>query len=152
MIKPTGPWTRSAPLCISRRAGRVLGPVFFIWLGATLQLRELGSHPRLILLGVLLGLGAALAHLAIRITKQPVALGLLASAQLGVPVAAATIGTQLHVLVPGEASALMLGALVSIAIAVLGGSLAARSGLLEPARAKDKPGGDKPVKGKKTDG
>jgi Kef-type K+ transport system membrane component KefB len=107
-----------------------LGPVFFVWLGATLQLRELGSHPRLILLGLCLGIGASLAHLAIRLTKQPVPLGLLATAQLGVPVAAATIGQQLGVLVPGEASALMLGALVSIAIAVVGGSLAVNSGLV----------------------
>ncbi|MFL6022038.1 MAG: cation:proton antiporter [Marmoricola sp.] len=107
-----------------------LGPVFFVWLGATLQLRDLGSHPRLILLGLCLGLGAVLAHLVSRVTGQPTSLGLLAAAQLGVPVAAATIGEQLHVLVPGEASALMLGAIVSIAVAVLGGSLAARSGLV----------------------
>jgi Kef-type K+ transport system membrane component KefB len=110
-----------------------LGPVFFVWLGATLQLRELGSHPRLILLGVCLGLGATVAHLAVRPTGQPTSLGLLATAQLGVPVAAATVGTQLHVLVPGEASALMLGALVSIGVAVLGGSLGAGAGLVAPA-------------------
>jgi len=110
-----------------------LGPVFFVWLGATLQLRDLGAHPRLILLGVCLGLGAALAHLAARGTGQPVPLGMLAAAQLGVPVAAATLGEQLGVLVPGEASALMLGALVSIAVAVLGGSLAARRGMVADA-------------------
>jgi Kef-type K+ transport system membrane component KefB len=107
-----------------------LGPVFFVWLGATLNLRELGSQPRLILLGVCLGLGATAAHLAVRLSRQPMSLGLLATAQLGVPVAAATIGTQLHVLVAGEASALMLGALVAIGIAVLGGSIAARAGLV----------------------
>jgi Kef-type K+ transport system membrane component KefB len=112
-----------------------LGPVFFIWLGATLQLRELGSHPRLILLGLCLGLGATLAHVVAGWGRQPRALGLLATAQLGVPVAAATIGQQLGVLVPGEASALMLGALVAIAIAVLGGSLAARGGLVAPLPA-----------------
>lgn len=107
-----------------------LGPVFFVWLGATLNLRELGAHPRLILLGICLGLGATIAHAVVRALGQPVPLGLLATAQLGVPVAAATIGTQLGVLVPGEASALMLGALVAIAIAVVGGSLAVRSGLV----------------------
>jgi Kef-type K+ transport system membrane component KefB len=110
-----------------------LGPVFFVWLGAELQLRELGAHPQLILLGLCLGTGAALAHLTVGGTGQPASLGLLASAQLGVPVAAATIGSQLQVLRPGEASALMLGALVSIAVAVAGGSLAARAGLVEPS-------------------
>ena len=33
-------------------------PLFFVWLGASLQVRELGSHPKFILLGVGLGLGA----------------------------------------------------------------------------------------------
>jgi hypothetical protein len=45
-------------------------------------------------------------------------------------VAAATVGTQLGVLRPGEAAALMLGALVTIAVAVAGGALAARAGLV----------------------
>ncbi|MFL6062535.1 MAG: cation:proton antiporter [Marmoricola sp.] len=117
-----------------------LGPVFFVWLGATLQLRDLGAHPRLIGLGVCLGFGAVLAHLVARALGQPAPLGLLATAQLGVPVAAATIGTQLHVLVPGEASALMLGALVSIVIAVLGGALASRAGFTaQPGRITDTP-------------
>jgi len=101
------------------------GPLFFVWLGATLDLRAFGQHPRLILLGLCLGLGAPLAHLAGRLLGQPTPLALLASAQLGVPVAAATIGTGLGVLTPGEASALMLGALVTIAVAVLGGVRAA---------------------------
>ncbi|HUP99749.1 MAG TPA: cation:proton antiporter [Aeromicrobium sp.] len=102
------------------------GPVFFVWLGTELQLRELGSHPRLILLGLGLGLGAVLAHLGAVATRQPASLGLLASAQLGIPVAAATIGSQLHVLRPGEASAIMLGALVCIGLAVAGGALASQ--------------------------
>ncbi|MCW2855879.1 MAG: cation:proton antiporter [Marmoricola sp.] len=123
-----------------------LGPVFFVWLGATLQLRELGSHPRLILLGLFLGLGAALAHGVVRFVGQPSSLALLATAQLGVPVAAATIGQQLGVLVPGEASALMLGALVSIAIAVLGGSMAARAGLVSTDGTKHDPAGPTPAK------
>jgi hypothetical protein len=50
---------------------------------------------------------------------QPLSMGALAAAQLGVPVAAATVGTQLHLLAPGEAAALMLGALVTIAVAIL---------------------------------
>jgi Kef-type K+ transport system membrane component KefB len=112
-----------------------LGPLFFVWLGAELDLREFGSHPRMIVLGVVLGVGAGLTHLATRPFGQPVSLGLLTCAQLGVPVAAATIGGRLGVLRPGEASALMLGALVTIGLAVLGGGLAARAGLVVPTRA-----------------
>jgi Kef-type K+ transport system membrane component KefB len=103
------------------------GPLFFVWLGASLDLRELGHHPSFIGLGVALGAAAVLAHVAAWITRQPLPLGLLAGAQLGVPVAAATIGTQDGLLHPGEASALLLGALVTVAIATLGGSLAART-------------------------
>jgi hypothetical protein len=50
----------------------------------------------------------------------------LSAGQLGVPVAAATIGTQEHLLVAGEASALMFGALLTIACTSIAGVLAAR--------------------------
>jgi Kef-type K+ transport system membrane component KefB len=107
-----------------------LGPVFFVWLGASLDLRELGRHPSFILLGVALGVGAVAIHAAMRPTGQPVPIGALASAQLGVPVAAATVGSQLHLLEPGEPAALILGALVTIAAASVAGGLAVHAGLV----------------------
>jgi Kef-type K+ transport system membrane component KefB len=96
-------------------------PLFFVWLGAELNLRQLGHRPSFILLGVLLGLAASVVHALMRLSGQPIALGVLAASQLGVPVAAATLGTQVHVLQPGEAAALMLGALVTIGAAALAG-------------------------------
>ena len=102
------------------------GPLFFVWLGASLQVRELAAHPKLALLGLCLGCGAVLAHCAGRLLGQPLAFGALSAAQLGVPVAAATIGTEQHLLVTGEASALMFGALLTIAVASIAGKLAAR--------------------------
>jgi Kef-type K+ transport system membrane component KefB len=108
------------------------GPLFFVWLGASLDIRELGHHPSFIALGVLLGVGAVVVHAAMRVTGQPLAYGGLASAQLGVPVAAATVGAQLHLLAPGEPAALILGALITIAVAVIAGGLAARSVDQEP--------------------
>jgi Kef-type K+ transport system membrane component KefB len=107
-----------------------LAPLFFVWLGASLNLRALGQHPQYILLGVVLGAGAVLAHAVARLVGQPLSLGMLAGAQLGVPVAAATVGSQLGVLPPGEPAALILAALVTIAAAVFGGSLAVRAGLV----------------------
>ena len=68
------------------------GPLFFIWLGCSLELDALRERPSLIVLGVALGLGAAVAHLAPVLLGQPTSLAALASAQLGVPVAAATSG------------------------------------------------------------
>ena len=104
------------------------GPLFFVWLGATLQLRDLLDHPAMIVLGLCLGVGAALAHLVTVALHQPPAYALLAAAQLGVPVAAATVGAQLGVLEQGEGAALVLGALVALAGTLLGGSMAARRG------------------------
>jgi len=101
-------------------------PLFFVWLGASLDLRALGTRPTLILLGLLLGAGALLSHSLTRLAGQPLNLSSLAAAQLGVPVAAATLGTSLKVLQPGESAALILGALVTIAAATIAGGLAAR--------------------------
>jgi Kef-type K+ transport system membrane component KefB len=103
-----------------------LGPLFFIWLGASINLRDLGRHPSFIALGVLLGLAAVATHAALRAVGQPITLATLAAAQLGVPVAAATVGTQLHILQAGEAAALILGALTTIGFATAGAAVAAR--------------------------
>ena len=102
------------------------GPLFFVWLGASLQVRELGEHPALILLGIGLGVGALLAHGVGALFGQPLTLAVLSAAQLGVPVAAATLGTEQHLLAPGEPSALMLGALVTVATTSIAGVVAAR--------------------------
>lgn len=103
------------------------GPLFFLWLGASLDLRQLGRHPSFVLLGLLMGTAAIAVHATMRLTGQPASLATLSAAQLGVPVAAATLGSQLHVLKPGEAAALMLAALVTIVGATGAGSLAARA-------------------------
>ncbi|WP_413641864.1 cation:proton antiporter [Mycobacterium sp. RTGN5] len=111
----------------------LFGPLFFVWLGASLQVRELGDHPAYILLGIGLGVGAVLAHCVGRLTGQPLALAALAAAQLGVPVAAATLGTQNHLLAPGESSALMLGALLTIGVTSVASVIAARRQREQPA-------------------
>jgi Kef-type K+ transport system membrane component KefB len=109
-----------------------LGPLFFVWLGCSLDLRDLGRHPSVIGLGLLLGLGAIVVHAVMRVLGQPLSLGVLAAAQLGVPVAAATVGTQLDLLAPGEAAAFLLGALVTIVASVIAGGSAVRAGFLAP--------------------
>jgi len=106
-----------------------LGPLFFVWLGASLDLRELGHRPSFILLGLVLGVGAVLAHLAMALIGQSSSIAALTSAQLGVPVAAVTVGAQLHLLRPGEPAALILGALVTMGAAAVAGALAAHTGL-----------------------
>ncbi|MET3720609.1 MULTISPECIES: cation:proton antiporter [unclassified Arthrobacter] len=102
-----------------------LGPVFFVWLGASLDLSALAGSPRMILLGLCLGIGTLLVHASLRILGQPLPLALMSASQLGVPVAAATIGSQLHLLEPGEAAAIILGALLSIGASAAAGARAA---------------------------
>jgi Kef-type K+ transport system membrane component KefB len=109
------------------------GPLFFVWLGASLDLRDLGRHPAMVGLGLALGAGAVATHAGMRLTGQPAAVAAMTSAQLGVPVAAATVGSQLGLLRPGEAAALLLGALVTIVVAVLCGGLTARAALVDQA-------------------
>jgi Kef-type K+ transport system membrane component KefB len=106
-----------------------LSPVFFVWLGASLDLRALASHPALV------GLGLA------AFAGQPLPLALLAGAQLGVPVAAVTIGTRSGLLVPGEGGAILAAALVSIAAASAAAASASRSRTASPSPepARDAP-------------
>ena len=95
----------------------LFAPLFFIWLGASLDPRELGQHPSMILLGVVLAAAACSVHAVTALTGAPIPVAVLGAAQLGVPVAAATLGAQLQLLRPGEAAALLLGALLTIAAA-----------------------------------
>lgn len=50
------------------------------------------------------------------LTGQPLPVALITCAQLGVPVAAATIGTTSGVLAPHQSAGLLLGALITTAI------------------------------------
>lgn len=102
------------------------GPLFFVWLGASVGLSDLGRNPRMILLGVCLGLAGILAHLAARLTGLPWLLAIMSAGQLGVPIAAATLGRQLDLLEPGEDAALLLGALITIGVTSVASSLHAR--------------------------
>jgi Kef-type K+ transport system membrane component KefB len=116
-----------------------LGPLFYVWLGAQLNLREFGAQPRLILLGLALGVAAVLAHGLMRLLHQPITFATLAAAQIGVQAAAVTVGTQLHVLERGEAAAMMLGALVTIGAAAVAAAIAARQGTGgSPAHGEDR--------------
>jgi Kef-type K+ transport system membrane component KefB len=111
-------------------------PLFFVWLGAGLDLHAVAATPSLLALGVVLGLAAAGVHAAGRLTGQPLPLALVTCAQLGVPVAAASLGRSSGVLRPGEDAALLVGALVTILVtAVVSGRVAAIARSAAPAPA-----------------
>ncbi|MDR6970760.1 cation:proton antiporter [Leifsonia shinshuensis] len=95
------------------------GPLFFVWLGASIDLRELVAHPSMIMLGLALGVSALIAHAASRIAGLPWSQAIVSGGQLGVPVAAVALGLQVGGLRPGEGSAILLGALLTVAAAAL---------------------------------
>lgn len=104
-----------------------LGPIFFIWLGASIDLRALAHHPRLIVLALGLAVATTALHALARLAGQPLPLAVLATAQLGVPVAAAALGAQSGLLQPGEGGAILGAAVLTLVVAAVGGTYAKHS-------------------------
>ena len=70
-------------------------PIFFVVLGARLDLRALWQHPSLIVLAALLLTTNAFVHVcAALLTRQSLGAGFAATAQLGVPAAVVTLGLE----------------------------------------------------------
>lgn len=102
-------------------AGGFFVPLYFVVLGARLDLGGLFEHPSLLALaGALAGLGVLIRVLATAITRRPVADALAASAQLGVPAGVASLGLAQHLLSPVVATAIIAGALLSLLAATIG--------------------------------
>ncbi len=109
-------------------------PLFFVVLGARLDLRALFRHPSLIALALeLLVLNLVVHAAAALLTRQPFASGLAATAQLGVPAAVVTLGLQKHILTTGQGAAIIAAALGSLALTAAGVTLLGRSTPQAPA-------------------
>jgi Kef-type K+ transport system membrane component KefB len=116
-------------LQLSGLANGFFVPAFFVLLGATLDLRQLVSNPVAIVLGVMLALGSVTVHLlAATLTgrHRRFTIGLLASAQLGLPAAAAALGISSHALSPALAAALVFGGCLTLIPMSVASALLAR--------------------------
>ena len=89
-------------------------PLYFVWLGASINIRQTFHSRDAIWLAVLLCLAALIAHAPSALFGQPRRNILLASAQLGIPAAAVTLGTANGVLTSAQSGAIMMSALVTI--------------------------------------
>ena len=99
-------------------------PLFFVVLGARLQLDAVVDHPSILRLTVaLLVLNVAIHLLAAVVSRQRVPAALIATAQLGVPAAVVTVGLQEHVLTAAQGAAIIVAALASLGTATLGTTL-----------------------------
>jgi Kef-type K+ transport system membrane component KefB len=111
-------------------------PLFFVLLGAELNLRALLTSPSRILLALGLAVGAVITHLiAARIAghEKYIATGMAASAQLGMPAAAASLGLSAGLLSPAEAAALVAGGVLTLIPATIGSLMLARGAAQKPA-------------------
>jgi Kef-type K+ transport system membrane component KefB len=96
-------------------------PLYFVVLGARLDLAGLVRHPSMLALaGALAALNVLIHVLAAALVRRPLAAGLAASAQLGVPAAVASIGLSEHVLSAEVATAIVAAAVASLGICTLG--------------------------------
>jgi len=96
-------------------------PLFFVVLGAQLDLGGLFDEPAMLgLAAALLGLNVAIHLLAATTTRRSVPAGLTATAQLGVPAAVASLGLSQHVISPVVATAIVASALASLAVCTVG--------------------------------
>ncbi len=103
-------------------------PVFFVLLGAQINLRALADDTSAIWLGVALcGLTIVVHVLTARVVGLPRASGLLATAQIGVPAAVIALGLPIRAITEAQAGAIFAAALGTIAACSLGGALLARA-------------------------
>jgi Kef-type K+ transport system membrane component KefB len=104
-------------------------PLYFVVLGAQLDLAGLVRHPAMLALACALAvLNVAVHLLATLLTRRPPAAGLAATAQLGVPAAVASLGLAEHILSPVVATAIVASALVSLAVCTVGVEMLAHAG------------------------
>jgi hypothetical protein len=114
-----------------------------VLLGAKLDLGALATSGRAVMLALVLAALTVVVHLFASVAiRAPIGVGLLASAQMGVPAAVIAIGLPAHAIDQGQASAIFCSALVSIAACTAGAAILRR-------RADDgadrRPGHPRPV-------
>ena len=103
-------------------------PLFFVVLGASINLRGLVQDPALIGLALAIAAMTVVAHLGgAMLTRQPPATGLLASAQLGVPAAIVALGLSAHVITAAQGAAIIAASMISLGVCAAGAALLGRS-------------------------
>jgi Kef-type K+ transport system membrane component KefB len=113
-------------------------PAFFVLLGATLDLGGLVHSLSAIALALTMAVGATVVHVLAGLAAgrdHRVPSGLLASAQLGLPAAAAALGLASGSLTPPLAAALVAGGCLTLIPAIVGATLLANVRSTEAAAA-----------------
>jgi Kef-type K+ transport system membrane component KefB len=99
-------------------------PLFFVHLGAQIDARALLNTPKALALAGVLAFVAIAIHVAAALAwRLPLSMGLVASAQLGVPAAVVSIGLATNQLTAAQGAAVMVAALITLAACATGGAL-----------------------------
>jgi Kef-type K+ transport system membrane component KefB len=102
-------------------------PLFFVTLGARLDVRALATSSSDLALAGMLIVGVVACHVLVaRVLRMPNGSGLLASAQLGLPAGVVTLGLASHAVDAAQAAAIVLAALASLIISSIGAAVLAR--------------------------
>ncbi len=117
-----------------RLAWQILGigqgffiPLFFVVLGAQINLRALITQPSDLVFALVLAAGIVVVHAgAAKVTRLPLSSGLIATAQMGVPAAVVAVGLETGVLTPGQAAAVLTATLVSVGVMTVGARMLTR--------------------------
>jgi Kef-type K+ transport system membrane component KefB len=111
-------------------------PLFFVHLGAQIDLGALLDSPRALVLGGALAGTAIAIHLAASLVwRLPIGMGLVASAQLGVPSAVVSIGLATNQITAAQGAAVMASLLVTLGACALGSALLGQGRPLTDASA-----------------
>ena len=97
-------------------------PLFFVHLGAQLDLGAMGRSPQALKLAAVLACAGIGVHvIAALLWRMTIGAGLLASAQLGVPAAVVSIGLSTNQLTAAQGAAVMAAVLATLAASAVGG-------------------------------
>lgn len=111
-------------------------PLFFVHLGAQIDLRALLRSSQSLELAAAIAVAAIAIHLIAAIVwRLPVAMGLVGSAQLGVPAAVVSIGLATEQLTAAQGAAVMMALLVTLGACAAGGAMLGHTGSLADASA-----------------
>ncbi len=113
---------------VSGVANGLLVPIFFVVLGARLDLSALIDEPKNLALTGALIVGNLLAHgIAGRLIRAPGWVALVVTAQLGVPAAVVKLGLADGIVTPGQGSAIIVAALATLGLCAAGTYAATRT-------------------------
>lgn len=115
-------------------------PVFFVHLGSQLDLGALVKSRQALWLATAIAAIAIVVHVVAALAwRLTLGVGLLASAQLGVPAAVVSIGLTTHQLTAAQGSAIMAALLATLAASAAGSVLLGHGGSLSDANAPTAP-------------